>query len=124
MSNGRDSRFRHCAVCGLPFSWRSRWKDCWDEVRYCSQRCRRRKLRDSDQQLESQLLDLLRHGRQSVSELESSVTGAAAMGIAPDRQSVRMALRRLCVKGAVRIPRPARTVDGMASDGSTLIEIS
>lgn len=30
-----------CAVCGLPFSWRKKWARCWDEVRYCSERCRR-----------------------------------------------------------------------------------
>ncbi|MFJ4440953.1 DUF2256 domain-containing protein [Pseudomonas sp. NPDC089422] len=30
-----------CVVCGLPFTWRKRWARCWDEVRYCSERCRR-----------------------------------------------------------------------------------
>ncbi|MCC5888005.1 MAG: DUF2256 domain-containing protein [Gammaproteobacteria bacterium] len=30
-----------CASCGLPFVWRKRWRDCWEEVRYCSERCRR-----------------------------------------------------------------------------------
>ncbi|MCU0126321.1 DUF2256 domain-containing protein [Pseudomonas vlassakiae] len=30
-----------CPVCGLPFSWRKRWARCWDQVRYCSERCRR-----------------------------------------------------------------------------------
>ncbi|WP_370232466.1 DUF2256 domain-containing protein [Cognatishimia sp.] len=29
-----------CAVCGRPFTWRKKWKDVWDEVRYCSERCR------------------------------------------------------------------------------------
>ncbi|MEM7258486.1 MAG: DUF2256 domain-containing protein [Pseudomonadota bacterium] len=29
-----------CKVCGRPFSWRRKWATCWDEVRYCSQRCR------------------------------------------------------------------------------------
>ncbi|MCS6929497.1 MAG: DUF2256 domain-containing protein [Saprospiraceae bacterium] len=30
-----------CAVCGRPFAWRKKWASCWDEVRYCSDRCRR-----------------------------------------------------------------------------------
>ncbi|WP_374438833.1 DUF2256 domain-containing protein [Pseudomonas panipatensis] len=30
-----------CPVCGRPFSWRRRWARCWDEVRYCAERCRR-----------------------------------------------------------------------------------
>lgn len=30
-----------CAVCGRPFAWRRKWAKVWDEVRYCSDRCRR-----------------------------------------------------------------------------------
>ncbi|WP_082426427.1 DUF2256 domain-containing protein [Pseudomonas sp. NBRC 111133] len=30
-----------CAECGLPFTWRNRWAGCWEQVRYCSERCRR-----------------------------------------------------------------------------------
>ncbi|MBT5065112.1 MAG: DUF2256 domain-containing protein [Gammaproteobacteria bacterium] len=30
-----------CAVCDRPFSWRKKWKTVWDEVRYCSDACRR-----------------------------------------------------------------------------------
>jgi len=29
-----------CACCGRPFQWRRKWKDVWEEVRYCSDRCR------------------------------------------------------------------------------------
>lgn len=29
-----------CASCGLPFSWRKKWARTWDEIRYCSDRCR------------------------------------------------------------------------------------
>lgn len=29
-----------CAACGLPFSWRKKWARTWDEIRYCSDRCR------------------------------------------------------------------------------------
>lgn len=32
-----------CATCGRPFEWRKRWERNWDEVRYCSERCRRAK---------------------------------------------------------------------------------
>ncbi|MCY0966057.1 DUF2256 domain-containing protein [Parathalassolituus penaei] len=36
---------RICPVCQRPFSWRRKWADCWDEVKYCSERCRRQKNR-------------------------------------------------------------------------------
>lgn len=32
-----------CAGCGRPMSWRRKWAGCWDEVRYCSDRCRRQR---------------------------------------------------------------------------------
>ncbi|TVP90285.1 MAG: DUF2256 domain-containing protein [Pseudomonadaceae bacterium] len=32
-----------CASCGRPFAWRRKWAACWDEVRYCSERCRRQR---------------------------------------------------------------------------------
>ena len=30
-----------CEVCQRPYAWRKRWRHCWNEVRYCSERCRR-----------------------------------------------------------------------------------
>ncbi|MBT9532237.1 MAG: DUF2256 domain-containing protein [Pseudomonas sp.] len=32
-----------CTVCARPYTWRKKWARCWDEVRYCSERCRRHK---------------------------------------------------------------------------------
>ncbi len=29
-----------CIVCDRPFSYRKKWRKCWDEVKYCSKRCR------------------------------------------------------------------------------------
>lgn len=29
-----------CAVCRRPFAWRKKWEKVWDQVRYCSDRCR------------------------------------------------------------------------------------
>ncbi|WP_298934783.1 DUF2256 domain-containing protein [uncultured Ruegeria sp.] len=33
-----------CSTCGRPFAWRKKWAKVWDEVRYCSDRCRRRSM--------------------------------------------------------------------------------
>ncbi|MEX3015689.1 DUF2256 domain-containing protein [Gymnodinialimonas hymeniacidonis] len=27
-------------TCGRPFAWRKKWAKVWDEVRYCSDKCR------------------------------------------------------------------------------------
>ncbi|HEY0111506.1 MAG TPA: DUF2256 domain-containing protein [Fibrella sp.] len=29
-----------CPVCGRPFAWRKKWERDWDNVIYCSDRCR------------------------------------------------------------------------------------
>jgi len=34
---------RVCAICGRPFAWRKKWARVWDEVRYCSEACRKRR---------------------------------------------------------------------------------
>ncbi|MAK15081.1 MAG: hypothetical protein CL860_00015 [Cyanobium sp. MED195] len=43
MAQSLDRPTKTCAVCGRPFQWRRKWKDVWDDVRYCSERCRRRR---------------------------------------------------------------------------------
>ncbi len=30
-----------CVVCQRPFNWRRKWARDWDNVIYCSERCRR-----------------------------------------------------------------------------------
>jgi len=32
-----------CVVCGLMMSWRRRWAKNWEDVKYCSDACRRSK---------------------------------------------------------------------------------
>ncbi|MDZ7895754.1 MAG: DUF2256 domain-containing protein [Sphingobium sp.] len=29
-----------CAACGRPFTWRKKWARDWENVLYCSDRCR------------------------------------------------------------------------------------
>lgn len=30
-----------CATCGRPFEYRKKWRACWDEVKYCGEKCQR-----------------------------------------------------------------------------------
>ncbi|MDZ4795580.1 MAG: DUF2256 domain-containing protein [Bacteroidota bacterium] len=32
-----------CFVCKRPFSWRKKWQKVWEEVKYCSDKCRMNK---------------------------------------------------------------------------------
>ena len=50
MSGKIDKRFtkatlptKNCLTCGRPFTWRKKWERAWDDIKYCSGRCRREK---------------------------------------------------------------------------------
>lgn len=32
-----------CIACGRPFAWRKKWERDWEQVRFCSDACRRNK---------------------------------------------------------------------------------
>jgi hypothetical protein len=38
-----------CATCGRRFTWRKKWAQVWDAVKYCSDRCRDGKRPSQDQ---------------------------------------------------------------------------
>jgi hypothetical protein len=29
-----------CVVCNKPFNWRKKWEKVWNDVKYCSDKCR------------------------------------------------------------------------------------
>lgn len=35
-----DLPSKPCLACGRPFTWRKKWEAVWDEVKYCSNKCR------------------------------------------------------------------------------------
>lgn len=32
---------KNCIACQRPFTWRKKWQNVWDEVKYCSDACRK-----------------------------------------------------------------------------------
>jgi hypothetical protein len=40
MKRKSDLPQKTCATCGRPFVWRRKWTKDWEEVRYCSDKCR------------------------------------------------------------------------------------
>ena len=41
MRKKADLPTKVCAQCNRPFAWRRKWAAVWEEVRYCSDACRR-----------------------------------------------------------------------------------
>jgi hypothetical protein len=40
MRQKSDLPVKTCLVCKRPFTWRKKWARDWENVKYCSQRCR------------------------------------------------------------------------------------
>jgi hypothetical protein len=99
-------------------TWRAAWEKNWEEVRYCSERCRRRKVRPVDAALEASILALLDERARSATICPSE----AARSVDPDgwealMESARCAARRLVDAGEVEITQGGRVVDPSTCKG-------
>ena len=103
---------RTCVACGRDFSWRKAWARDWEQVRYCSQACRRRGVNATDSALEAAITELLaqRPGGATIcpSEAAQSVGGEDWQ---PLMEPARRAARRLVAAGAIEITQGGRVVD-------------
>ena len=109
---------RPCAVCGRTIEWRRKWKDNWDEVKYCSTRCRSTRLTAVDGELEQTILALLDERARGATICPSE----AAREVRPDdwrdwMERTRMAARRLVARHELEILQGGRVVDGSTAKG-------
>ena len=74
-----------CLVCGRRIEWRKKWERDWDEVKYCSAKCRKQKLRPIDADLEAAILKLLekRKGGATICPSEAAKAVASAKLLTP-----------------------------------------
>ena len=110
---------KSCACCGRRITWRKKWATNWDAIRYCSDACRKRRVRDVDVELEQAILKLLagRAGTASIcpSEAARQVGGEDAWRAL--MEPVRAAARRLVVRGSIEITQGGRSVDPSTAKG-------
>lgn len=112
---------KRCASCGRSFSWRRKWAACWDEVRYCSERCRRHRPGRDDRRLERTIVELLAGRKGSICPSE------AARSVSPDdwrglMEASRAAGRRLAGQGIVEFTQRGRRVDPDTARGPVRLE--
>ncbi len=101
-----------CAYCGRRFEWRAKWARSWDEVRYCSDACKRRRGRASDRALEDAILRLLGERGPGKSICPSEAARAVgADGWRELMEPARCAARRLAHRDRLRITQGGREVD-------------
>lgn len=115
---GHQHETKICASCGREMQWRAKWADSWDEVRHCSDGCRRRGVSTVDGRLEQTILTLL-HARAAGSTICPS-EAARAVGGEDWRELMepaRRAARRLVADGQVVITQKGSIVDPSTARG-------
>ena len=118
-----------CDACGRRIEWRRRWADDWDQVRWCSQACRRRKLQPDDLALEAAILDLLSQRSSGATICPSEAARAVAAPAGDDQawrelmEPARRAARRLVAQGRVEITQGGRVVDPSTAKGPIRIRL-
>lgn len=127
-----------CRSCGRRMEARQSWRGHGDEVRYCSDSCRRHRVTATDRRLEATILELLRNRAASAtvcpSEAARLVAGerthaAGPAGVGPAQEQpgdeawralmepARRAARRLVASGDVVIVQGGRVVDPSTAKG-------
>ncbi|MGZ0066618.1 DUF3253 domain-containing protein [Microbacterium arborescens] len=107
-----------CTSCGREMQWRAKWAGNWDEVRYCSDACRRRGIRPVDAQLSEKILELLSARAAGATICPSEA--ARAVGGEEWRdlmEPARRAARRLVADGEVKITQRGTVVDPSTAKG-------
>lgn len=103
-------------------TWRASWASNWEQVRYCSDRCRHRKARPIDAELEAAIGRLLDAAPRGATICPTE----AARSVDPERardlnESARAAARRLAASGEVEITQGGKVVDPSTTKGAIRI---
>lgn len=114
-----------CSRCGRRIEWRKKWASNWDSVKYCSERCRRTRLTDTDHALEIEILNLLRQRGRGKTICPSE----AARRVSPENwrelmERTRQAARRLVVAGRVVLTQKGHVVDPSTARGALRIRLT
>ncbi len=104
-----------CQTCGRVITWRKKWADDWDQVRFCSKRCRGARPNATDRALEDAILAALQSAREVA--LEDAVSGVPADRRGDMRERGRQAARRLTSDGRIVLYQKGKRVDPSTAKG-------
>lgn len=110
-----------CLNCGRDFEWRAKWKDCWDEVKYCSKACRSGKDKTL---LKEAIMSLLRQRGPAKSICPSEVLADGDKKNKAKMEEVRQAARLLCHEGKIHITQKNKPVDPSSFKGPIRLKLS
>ena len=107
-----------CERCGRTMQWRAKWERNWNEVKYCSDACRKQRLTAVDTALEDAILQLLnaraRDASICPSEAARAVGGESWQSL---MEPARKAARRLVAQEKAQITQGGKVVDPSRAKG-------
>lgn len=108
-----------CARCGRTMTWRKAWATNWDQVRYCSERCRRAGAPGGvDRRLEEAIDSLLDQRAGGATICPSEAARAVGGGDwRPLMEPARAAARRMAAAGRIEVVQKGRVVDPSTAKG-------
>ena len=114
-----------CVRCGRTMKWRAKWANNWEQVKYCSDQCRRTRATATDSALEDAIVTLLgaraRDASICPSEAARQVGGESWQSL---MEPARMAARRLVAQGKVQITQGGKVVDPSRAKGPIRIRLA
>ncbi|MBK1827946.1 DUF2256 and DUF3253 domain-containing protein [Haloferula rosea] len=116
---------KSCHSCGRTIEWRRKWKDNWDEVRYCSSACRRQKPSALDTRIEQTIVELLESRATSSTICPSEAARVLFPGDdwRSQMERTRRAARRLVSEGRLEIMQRGRAVDPSTAKGPIRLKL-
>ena len=107
-----------CASCGRSITWRKKWESCWNEIRYCSDACRRRKQDSTAEAFESAILARLAEMPLTSSLCPSEIARTHSPNNWREHmEDIRRAARRLVAKDLLQITQNNQVVDPSTAKG-------
>ncbi len=114
-----------CTACGRTMEWRKAWAKNWEEVKFCSDACRKHRTSaqaSADTQLEERILQLLAERGAGKTICPSEAARAAAgsderAAWEPLMEPARAAARRLVAQGRIVITQAGQVVDASTAKG-------
>lgn len=106
-------------------TWRKKWARDWEQVRYCSDACRRHRPGPDDHRIEAEMLRLLKTRGPSSSICPSEpVRSVFPQDWSERMEQARAAARRLVARGLAEITQGGRAVDPSVARGPIRVRLT
>lgn len=105
--------------------WRKKWARTWDQVKYCSDACRRRRSDQTAGELERRILEALERRARDATICPSEIARATAPDDwRPLMEPVRQAARRLVARGQLEITQGGQVVEPSTARGPIRLRLA